>query len=57
MGHVMHAVLRTIVVVSALYATRQEDVMLVAEQVFVADVMGLDGFGFVKFASDSNLFA
>jgi hypothetical protein len=41
----------------ALYATRQEDVILVEEQVFVEDVMGRDGFGFVKFVNELELFA
>ncbi len=41
----------------ATYVTRQEDAKVVTEQVFVEDVMELDGFGFVKFASNSNLFA
>ncbi|MEI6063387.1 MAG: hypothetical protein WCQ26_02225 [Pseudanabaena sp. ELA748] len=39
----------------ALYATRQEDVTLVAGRVFVAAVMELDGFGFVKLATKLEL--
>ena len=44
------------VLLDAIYATQQENVMLVVGQVFVADVMGLDGCGFVKFANELEPF-
>jgi len=56
MVHVMHVAVITSLVLVALYATRQEDVMLVAGQVCVADAMELDGFGFVKFTNKLEFF-
>ncbi len=53
----MYATVILILFILALDATRQEDVMPVAVQVLVADVMGLDGFGFAKFVTKLELFA